>query len=79
MEESKPYLVAKIAYEPNNPEFPWYVVRYGTVAGQGGLSNGFETFSFETIESACTYLSEMIDRDTDNLKKIIEDKESNGN
>lgn len=72
-DDAKPYRVAEIAYDPVQP-FPWYVIRTGTVAQQGGFAFGTESAWFETVEGACTYLSEMLAKDAEDLAKRIKEK-----
>jgi hypothetical protein len=78
MNNPKPYRVAEIAYDPCNPDFPWYVRRSGTIAEQGGLGWGYESLSFETIEDACEDLAQMIAQDQDRIKADIEKRELSG-
>lgn len=70
--EPRPYLVAEVCYNPEWPETPWYIIRSGTVAEQGGLCFGSETASFGTLEDALEYLREMISRDEDTIKAQID-------
>jgi len=74
--EARPYQIAEICYNPEWPDTPWYVMRSGTVAEQGGLALGTETISFKTVEDACEYLSEAISIDMDVIKDAIKAKES---
>lgn len=78
-EKPKPYKISEICYNPNCPDTPWYVTRSGTIAEQGGFTIGTEAISFESIESACAYLSEMIRKDMEIILSQIESKEKNGN
>jgi len=71
---AKPYQIAEICYNAEWPDTPWYIIRSGTVAEQGGLNLGTQTACFETIESACKYLAETISKDIDVIKDIIAKK-----
>lgn len=76
LSEPRLYQIAEICYNPEWPKTPWYITRTGTVAGQGGITLGTETFSFETIQAACSFLSTVIHKDMDVIKDAIKDKES---
>ena len=71
MGNDKIYAVAEIAYEPNNLRRPWYIIRTGVVAEQGGLNFGSETIRFETVDDALEYLEQAIKRDLEEFKKEI--------
>lgn len=69
------YFVAEIAYNPSWIEMPWYIQRNGVVAEQGGFNIGNESISFPTLESALSYLKETINRDMEEVLKLIQEKE----
>jgi len=71
LKEPTPYQVAEICYNPAWPKMPWYVIRTGTVAEQGGPQFGTESISFQTIEDACEYLAETVKRDLPVFKDRI--------
>ena len=75
--ESKPYRIASIAYDPTNKEFPFYTLRIGMMARQGGLSFGEDNASFQTLSDACIYLEESLERDFDIIKEKINERENN--
>lgn len=64
----KPYRVAELAYRPWD-EYPWYVVRTGAVADQGGYRFGTEGIGFKTIDDALMYVKSSTIRD---LEAIVE-------
>jgi hypothetical protein len=70
----KPYKIAEICYNPEWLDMPWYVIRAGVVAEQGGLNFGEESVSFKTLNAACNYLNETINRDMSEYKRIIEER-----
>lgn len=72
---SKPYKIIEICYDPTSKEYPWYCIRTGTVAEQGGLNFGVESLSFQTIEDACEYVKEATIRDMDTILDQIKIKE----
>jgi hypothetical protein len=72
---AKPYFISDISYNPSWPDHPWYVQRVGVVAEQGGLNFGQETINFETIEQACDYLKQTIERDFSEYERMIKEKE----
>ena len=51
----RPFRIAELAYRPWD-EFPWYVVRTGSVVEQGGLRFGVEGIGFITMEDAINYM-----------------------
>ena len=73
-EDIVPYKVAEICYHPDL-EYPWYIVRVGTVAEQGGFNFGKESLSFKELRHATSYLNSMISDDIELLKAEISKKE----
>lgn len=71
----KPYQVAQICYDPTNLKYPWYTLRQGTVAEQGGYHAGTESTHHETIEGACDHLKALIGSDIETIKRLIDKKE----
>jgi hypothetical protein len=74
----KPYLIAEICYDATNPDRPWYTVRNGTIAGQGGSVLGTERSSFSTIEESCDHLALLIYNDLEVIKEQVAKREQNG-
>lgn len=70
----KPFRIAELAYRPWD-EFPWYVVRTGGVAEQGGLRFGVEGIGFITIEDAVNYIRAATERDLSVIDYMIEKRE----
>jgi hypothetical protein len=70
----KVFLVAQICYNADDKEFPWYIIRTGTIAEQGGYSIGRSNTSFQTIEAACNYLSDFIKSDKTVIKELVDKK-----
>jgi hypothetical protein len=70
----RPFRIAELAYRPWD-EFPWYVVRTGSVIEQGGLRFGVEGIGFKTIEDAVYYMRTATERDLSVIDQIIEERE----
>ncbi len=73
----KPYKLAELCYDVDNPETPWYVVRTGAVAEQGGIGFGQEGASFYHLVDACDYIASATRRDLDVIMEKIKLKEGN--
>jgi hypothetical protein len=69
----RPFRIAEICYRPWD-EFPWYVVRTGGIAEQGGLRFGVEGIGFITLEDACNYVTAATKRDLPVIEDIINEK-----
>jgi len=72
-DSQRPYRVAEICYRPWD-EFPWYVVRTGSVIEQGGLRFGVEGIGFLTLEDACNYVKSATERDLSIIEDRIKEK-----
>ena len=75
MNKPRPYTVATICYDPTNAEHPWYVIRVGTVAEQGGFTVGRDGAWFTCIEDAFNFTREMVVKDEDLIKDLVKRKE----
>lgn len=64
----KPYRVAELAYQPWDKDYPWYVVRVGAVADQGGFRFGTEGLGFKSLENAVTYIESATIRDLEAIE-----------
>jgi len=73
--KSKPYLVAQIAYDPSKPKSPWFIIRHGTIAAQGGYDVGVESQHYSSLEGACAWLAERLEKDQQLFNILIEEKE----
>lgn len=69
----KPFRIAELAYRPWD-EFPWYVVRSGGIAEQGGLRFGTEGIGFRSIDDAVGYIKSATERDLSVIESLIEEK-----
>jgi hypothetical protein len=71
-DENRRVRIAEIIYCPDNEAWPWWTIRVGTVAEQGGLNFGSEESGHPSLEAALKYLQVLIESDKDILDAEIE-------
>ena len=72
---NKSYRLVEVNYQPWD-DYPWYVVRTGSVPDRSGFHLGREGTSFKTLDAATSFINNFVKRDLEFIQAKIDEKES---
>lgn len=67
------YLISRIYYDANRPDFPWWTTRVGAVAEQGGLAFGSEETGHRSLADALKHLKHFLIKDEALIQTVLKE------
>lgn len=72
---NRSYRLVEVNYQPWD-DYPWYVVRTGSVPDRSGFHLGREGTSFKTLDAATNFINDFVKRDLEFIQAAIDQKKS---